>query len=334
MQKINFQNLPSTTTPVNATNLNALQDNVEDVFDGDVPMGNVVVDSIRSKNMLNFSSFSTQTIYGITFTNNGDGSITINGTANQDFGVSFIQFKIKAGQYYLSTNASATTTNAFYLYDHDENVGYGYGSITLNSDHNNMGFETWITNGTSFSNVTIQPQLEKGSTATNYAPYQFGENGDVFINGKLYTSNAGREDYADFGFYYDGAGNMQHKRNNAGDQFQIKAHDGTAKVIILPETGNVDTFGNITFIPLQTQTLDLNLVGTTYVASQEVALHNTGNIQNAPANNEVAILKSYSWGGNPDWCMQEWFGLNNGGSLSKYIRQHTPAGWNAWQRII
>lgn len=29
MQKINFENLPSTNTPINATNLNAIQDNVE-----------------------------------------------------------------------------------------------------------------------------------------------------------------------------------------------------------------------------------------------------------------------------------------------------------------
>lgn len=32
MQKINFQNLPDTTTPVNATNLNQLQTNVENEF--------------------------------------------------------------------------------------------------------------------------------------------------------------------------------------------------------------------------------------------------------------------------------------------------------------
>lgn len=37
MQKINFQNLPSTTTPINATNLNAIQSNIEDVFNGTVP---------------------------------------------------------------------------------------------------------------------------------------------------------------------------------------------------------------------------------------------------------------------------------------------------------
>ena len=36
MQKINFKNYPNTTTPVNADNLNLLQDNVEDaLFSGD-----------------------------------------------------------------------------------------------------------------------------------------------------------------------------------------------------------------------------------------------------------------------------------------------------------
>lgn len=32
MQKITFENLPSTNTPLNASNLNTLQDNVEDAF--------------------------------------------------------------------------------------------------------------------------------------------------------------------------------------------------------------------------------------------------------------------------------------------------------------
>lgn len=32
MDKINFQNLPNTTTPVNATNLNQLQTNVENTL--------------------------------------------------------------------------------------------------------------------------------------------------------------------------------------------------------------------------------------------------------------------------------------------------------------
>jgi len=48
MQKINFQDLPNTTTPINATNLNAVQTNVEDVFNGNVAMGSINVSSITS----------------------------------------------------------------------------------------------------------------------------------------------------------------------------------------------------------------------------------------------------------------------------------------------
>lgn len=39
MQKINFQNLPNTTTPVNATNMNQLQTNVENAINGIVEEG-------------------------------------------------------------------------------------------------------------------------------------------------------------------------------------------------------------------------------------------------------------------------------------------------------
>lgn len=46
MQKINFQNLPNTTTPVNATYLNDLQDNIEDVFNGNEAMGDIIVGDI------------------------------------------------------------------------------------------------------------------------------------------------------------------------------------------------------------------------------------------------------------------------------------------------
>ena len=36
MQKINFQNLPNTTTPVNATNLNQLQTNIENAINDSI----------------------------------------------------------------------------------------------------------------------------------------------------------------------------------------------------------------------------------------------------------------------------------------------------------
>lgn len=51
MQKINFQNLPNTTTPVDADNLNDLQDNIEDVFDGTVAMGSIKTTGVKINNV-------------------------------------------------------------------------------------------------------------------------------------------------------------------------------------------------------------------------------------------------------------------------------------------
>ena len=95
--------------------------------------------------------------------------------------------------------------------------------------------------------------------------------------------------------------------------------------------GDVNILGNMIFRPDSLNGLDLDEVGTTYASSQEIALHNTGNIFHAPRNDEVAILKCYSWGGNPDWCVQEWFGLISG---HKHIRFHGTNGWGNWINII
>lgn len=62
MQKINFENKPSTNSPINATNLNALQDNVEDEFDNKTTeinnlsskMGNLLdLDTVSKDNLVN-----------------------------------------------------------------------------------------------------------------------------------------------------------------------------------------------------------------------------------------------------------------------------------------
>lgn len=50
MQKIQFTN---GTTINGASTFNAMQDNVEDVFNGKTPMGSIVVEDIKSKNLFN-----------------------------------------------------------------------------------------------------------------------------------------------------------------------------------------------------------------------------------------------------------------------------------------
>lgn len=120
----------------------------------------------KNKNLLNFSSFGTKTINGVTFTNNGNGTITINGTASASFGVNFVKFNLGAGTYHLSVNAN--TSQNFYIYDYDTNTNIlsKEATATLTKDYNNIGFDTYINNGQVFDNLIISPQLEVGSSAS------------------------------------------------------------------------------------------------------------------------------------------------------------------------
>ena len=143
-----------------------------------------------SKNLLNISSFETKTLNGVTFTNNGNGSITINGTASTGFGVNFVKLVLKKGTYHLSLNA--TTPTDFYIYDYDTNTNIlnKETTSTLTKDYENIGFDTWINQGITFNNITIYPQIEVGDIATSFEPYKEkkiygkGENGSYqeFLN--------------------------------------------------------------------------------------------------------------------------------------------------------
>lgn len=138
----------------------------------------------KNKNLLNFSSFGTKTINGVTFTNNGNGTITINGTANTSFGVNFVKFNLGAGTYHLSVNAN--TSQNFYIYDYDTNTNIlsKEETITLTKNYNNIGFDTYINNGQVFDNLIISPQLEVGSSAS-----VFEEN----VTSAIYTKNNNNE---------------------------------------------------------------------------------------------------------------------------------------------
>ena len=153
---------------INATNLNKMENGIANAVETDSVAR---VTNVVSKNLLNLYNFQSQTINGVTFTKNEDNSITINGTATQAFGVDFVRFKLKSGTYHLALNE--TVQNDFYIYDYDTNTGIisNNSTATLTKDYNNVGFDTWINSGTIFDNITIYPQLEEGSNATDFVPY-------------------------------------------------------------------------------------------------------------------------------------------------------------------
>lgn len=124
---------------------------------------------------------TTKTINGVTFTDNGDGSVTANGTATADAIYSFITiataFLVPSGTYTIS-GVSNGSTQTFYIQlknsDIDQNVAMitnGGVSFALEKPYKLRG-NFIVKNGTIVSNIVFKPQLERGGVATDYEPYK------------------------------------------------------------------------------------------------------------------------------------------------------------------
>ena len=124
---------------------------------------------------------TTMTINGVTITDNGDGTLTLNGTctANGDFrlshsGVNRLEFILQPGTYQVSGNANSSESS------HHVKVAYSYDNwataIWGGSDGKPFVVEKeakaranlTILKGATFSNLVYKPQLEKGSSATSF----------------------------------------------------------------------------------------------------------------------------------------------------------------------
>lgn len=185
MEKIDFENLPSTKTPLNPTNLNKMQDNIEEsavVVSPTEPTTNEKVWIRKSNNILSFKDFETKTINGITITNNKDGSLTLNGTSTAEVStrISNVMNSLKAGKYTLIRNASGTADNyTLILYGKNEtainihnNASGNTSQININTDYAEFYLWLYIGTGKTFSNYILKPQLEAGEVATAFAPYE------------------------------------------------------------------------------------------------------------------------------------------------------------------
>lgn len=140
----------------------------------------------RGKNLLPYPyHHTTHTRYGITFTDNGDGNITLNGTttlAEKGF-YDFILVSAHKFQTGIYTLSGCPKTGAIYTYRLFVVIKHSDGTVNyVNEIGNNSTFTITDTDlvtinirvggqiGT-VSNLTFKPQLELGSTATEYEPY-------------------------------------------------------------------------------------------------------------------------------------------------------------------
>lgn len=167
-----FKNLPDTTTPLTAPRLNGL-------LDGDEAMGNIVVDSIRSKNLLNLIEQQ------ITLTKSTTRTITI--TPNS-------RVVLKAGTYTISFADLVIANNNYPLYV--EIIGLEIGgreltnkktTFTINEEKTITSLYVFLSsNDNNNATATFSKiQIEKGATATDYAPYQ----GIGYVSGSNANSN-------------------------------------------------------------------------------------------------------------------------------------------------
>ena len=125
----------------------------------------------------------TVTYNGVTCTNNGDGSFTLNGTATatatwrieQSTGGGHDNLKPLNGTYTLSCKGvQAGVSLVVTQYNVWQIIGIVQNNETPSTFTTNLNdtlVYIAVTNGTTVNNVTIYPQLEKGSIASSFAPY-------------------------------------------------------------------------------------------------------------------------------------------------------------------
>ena len=179
----------------------------------------------------------------------------------------------------------------------------------------------------SITNITVP----KGVPIFNW------DNDEVDMNVLLKYGQAGREDYADFGFKIDGASNMRHKRSDTGDNFGIDKYDGTRMLYFWPENGNLKLEGkSVSYGGIYSR--EENEVGTPY--GHGTLVIKRANNTEAPNNGVVLEYgNSTAWtgqlfiGDNADQGI--WFnGWSNGtrGTWRRLAVEETTTGSNVVSR--
>ena len=137
----------------------------------------------KSKNLLVYPYTGEVYQYGVTFTDNGDGSFTINGKQTDTTANSYHYmetndtFKLSAGTYTLKAFADTSITGwNVVLYDgttyHDVSSSNITKTITFSEDkYCNVYIQVSKTSTTTFNNFVVKPILVKGNDVGDWQPY-------------------------------------------------------------------------------------------------------------------------------------------------------------------
>lgn len=223
-----------------------------------------------SKNLIPFPfTNSTSTIKGVTFTDNGDGTITANGMPTENAIYYFINqsFVLPKGKYTFSGLPSGSAYETHYIGIAASVDGVNFekgvyeGGLTIEIDTVRALYLV-IKKGNAVNNLVFKPQLEVGSTATPYAPYVADLSAvDLIAGGKNFAEiNSIKTPTSEKPIIFSGkiTGNFVLScdvncecTNMGATMFQVTSEDGTIEITPYAIMGNPNGYplsGTITKI--------------------------------------------------------------------------------------
>ena len=135
------------------------------------------------KNLLSNVGGITQTINGITFTKNNNGTITANGTATDNINYYINGYNytdIEPNTYYLSDKVNGESNNTYFTYYEFKNndtqnlATYGINTRVISSKLEGRS-RIVVRSGQTLNNVVFKPMLEANSIETDFEPYTGGQ---------------------------------------------------------------------------------------------------------------------------------------------------------------
>ena len=152
-------------------------------------MGKIVVDDIRSKNFFDVNKITSTTVNGVTISKNANGGLVLNGTATGQIEFFYVELvsesKIKPGKTYTLSSNALPQDDKLQVFLQNSNSATWVSTIanikgTINPDTftvstlpgTHFKFLILILKGATLNNFVLYPQIEEGSTATNYSEYK------------------------------------------------------------------------------------------------------------------------------------------------------------------
>jgi hypothetical protein len=230
-------------TPLSPDRLNHMEDGIKN--------NNNMISELNSNNITNNictnllnPTLKTSSQNGITCTNNGDGTYTLNGTAS-DNAVFILQsnIEIASGKYKLTGCPQGGSTTSFKLdFEYKGNstgIDYGNGNI-INKTSNDIFkyLRIVIYTGTILNNAVFKPMLTTNLSATydDFVPYT-GDTGRLNADVALLNNNIMTyKDISNFINAYQGRVNITYKKATYRQDGLVQLHVRCELLMDLPNT--------------------------------------------------------------------------------------------------